>query len=186
MLWRKKKSPWFGSCRRKLIRRKTKINPRETRSNKLKLLNNSNQKFIKTSDPLQPTQEENKPNDESGVSNNLEYIITKSADEKKDSSGTDSSATIVSPKAVSAPNDLLMLCEKSDNALCENLPESHISEKKLSGVTSPTSPSKRQITCDISIDTSSTRHMTLRSPPASSMLRSPPIRVMYCYFLIIE
>ena len=180
MLWRKKKGPWFGSCRRKLIRRKAKINPRETRSSKLKL-HSSNQKFIKTSDPLQPTQEENNPKDDSNVNNNLDYIITRSADEKKDSSGTDSSATIVSPKAVSAPSDLLTFSEKSDNPFSENFSESHKSEKKLSGLSSPTSPSRRHISCDISVDTNS-RHMTLRSPPASSMLRSPPLRVMLYLF----
>lgn len=182
MLWRKRKGPWFGSCRKKLIRRKAKINPREARSNKLKL-HNPNQKFIKTSDPLQPTQEENNPKDESNVNSNLDYIMTRSADEKKDSSGTDSSATIVSPKAVSAPSDLLIFSEKSDNSISVNLSESHRSEKKLSGLCSPTSPSRRHLSCDISVDTNS-RHMTLRSPPASSMLRSPPLRViLYNFFL---
>lgn len=175
MLWRRKKSPWFGTCRRRLIRRRTKNNQRDTRANKLKLINN--QKFIITSDPLQPTQKENKPNDESAVANNLEYIVTKNTDDKKESSGTDSSsATIVSPKAVSAPSEMLF-SDKTDNLLCENS-ESQSNEKKLSGISSPTLPSKRQISCDISVDTSSSRHMTLRSPPACSMmLRSPPLRV---------
>lgn len=148
-------------------------------------LHNPNQKFIKTSDPLQPTQEENNPKDESNVNSNLDYIITRSADEKKDSSGTDSSATIVSPKAVSAPSDLLIFSEKSDNSVNVNFSESHKSEKRLSGLSSPTSPSRRHLSCDISIDTNP-RHMTLRSPPASSMLRSPPIRVIILYLFFLD
>lgn len=185
MLWRKKKaSPWYGGCRKKLIRRKTNLKAKETHTNKLKLLNTSNQKFIKTSDPLQPTQEENKPNDDSTVGN-MEFIITRNSDEKKDSSGTDSSATIVSPKAVTAPLDLLLIPDKNDNTVLESISESHVSEKKLTGVISPTSPSKRQISCDISIDTN-TRHMTLRSPPASTMLRSPPLRVCNIFLCFIH
>ncbi|XP_035213971.1 ATPase family AAA domain-containing protein 2-like isoform X2 [Stegodyphus dumicola] len=165
MIWRRKKSPWFGGCRRKLIRRKIKSCGGESRSKKLKI--HSNSKFIKTSDPLQPTQEERKPSDEPSMSNNMEFIIAKNVEERKEMSGTDSSATVVSPKPVPMTNELGLLIDKDDLMTHEGLSDSYVcvSENTLSETVShPTSPSKCHVSCDISKDNNCSKSVFHHSP----------------------
>ncbi|GFT89929.1 ATPase family AAA domain-containing protein 2B [Trichonephila clavipes] len=174
MIWRKKKKyPVYGGCKQRLIRRKIKNTGVDNRNKKLKFP--SNAKFIKTSDPLQPTQEETMPIDEASMVNNMEYIIAKSAEEKKDMSGTDSSATVVSPKPV-ALHDIISATEKNDCLSTEGVLDScyGASESIVSDIIlHPTSPSKRHNSCDMSKESNCSRNVFLHSPPSSALNRSP-------------
>ncbi|CAL1262176.1 unnamed protein product [Larinioides sclopetarius] len=175
MIWRKKKKyPVYGGCKQRLIRRKINNTGVNNRSKKMKF--QSNAKFIKTSDPLQPTQEETQPSEEAAVINNMEYIIAKSAEEKKDMSGTDSSATVVSPKTVMSLHDAVGATEKSDCLSTEGVLDScyGASETTASDIIShPTSPSKRHNSCDISKESNCSKSILLHSPPVSALHRSP-------------
>ncbi|XP_054717398.1 LOW QUALITY PROTEIN: ATPase family AAA domain-containing protein 2-like [Uloborus diversus] len=115
MIWRRRKSPWFGSCRRKLIRRKIKCAgcPKKMK------LQSGGAKFVKTSDPVQ---QESKVPEPSGV------------EDRKDASGTDSSATTVVSPALHSPEP-------------HRGPGEH-----------PTSPKKCQSSCDISKESNCSRN----------------------------
>lgn len=168
MIWRKKKKyPVYGGCKSRLIRRRIKNpGPNNPQSKKMKFHNNTNSKFIKTSDPLQPTQEETKE-----IPNNMDFIISKNTEDKKEMSGTDSSATVVSPKSVfldptSDRNDF------SSTEVVHDCGEVGAIDALL---LQNSSPSKRRSSssCDIAKDSSCSRSVLLQSPPASSIRRSP-------------
>ncbi|XP_071042928.1 ATPase family AAA domain-containing protein 2 isoform X4 [Parasteatoda tepidariorum] len=155
VIWRKRKrSPWYGGCKQKLIRRKVVRNDPSKKSKYF-----SNAKFIKTSDPLQPTQEELDPTAEPSASSSMEVVISKSVEDRRDMSGTDSSATVVSPKTIAMYND----ADKEDNT----------ADGKTSN---PASPSKRHLSCDISNESNCSNSVFFHSPPSSSMHISPSKR----------
>ncbi|GIY05340.1 hypothetical protein CEXT_104571 [Caerostris extrusa] len=104
----------------------------------------------------------------------MEFIIAKNAEEKRDMSGTDSSATVVSPKPIGALYDGSN--DKSDCLSTEGVLDScyGASETNASDIIlHPTSPSKRHVSCDISKESNCSKSAVLHSPPASALHRSP-------------
>ncbi|KAG8196814.1 hypothetical protein JTE90_027530 [Oedothorax gibbosus] len=173
-IWRKKKKyPVYGACKSRLIRRRIKTGGANNQAKKMKF--HANSKFIKTSDPLQPTQEETVPNDEPS-NNNIDMVVTKNSEDKKESSGTDTSATVVSPKPVfnDPPSDKN---ECSSTAVVHDSCNGATETAVLDNVPllRSASPSKRRSSssCDIAKDVNCSRSSLLQSPPASGFRRSP-------------